>query len=269
MPAFGSRLMMVSRHEDPLELANQEAEFEEIEANLADRLAEIEHRKQKIRREWDTNLQKLTLLAKSIANPTISEAIRRFSQTTISRTEKLPERNRADAARRAALILRKEAINAEEAFLIQSDAQLADIEEKLIALKETFDNTYTRDNSSDKAISSTVEHPSCQNISSTEVLIQNEVQVFTQSSSFSGFISCLSEKEVFVATCTIIPFGTEVRLEFNAIHKTKILTYGIVRWTRELNENKPNDFPGLGIEFINLTPEIREALQNLVSIYFS
>lgn len=97
------------------------------------------------------------------------------------------------------------------------------------------------------------------------VRMQAAVDLHSDSNFFTGFSTNISEGGLFVATVQMLPLGTEVDLGFSLPGGKKVTVKGVVRWTREVNDQTPEIFPGVGIQFVDLDPQVAGALQQFVS----
>ena len=95
--------------------------------------------------------------------------------------------------------------------------------------------------------------------------LQTQVDLSSDSNVFTGFSTNLSEGGLFVATLKVVPVGTPVDLTFTLPGKVKISVRGEVRWIREIDDRTPDVFPGVGVRFIDLSPEAAQALHGFVS----
>ena len=73
----------------------------------------------------------------------------------------------------------------------------------------------------------------------------------SDSSSFSGVSSDISEGGVFVATHSLPPIGSEIELRFSLPAGPELRTRGVVRWLRDANEADSAP-PGIGVQFRTL-----------------
>jgi len=99
---------------------------------------------------------------------------------------------------------------------------------------------------------------------SSRIPLQTQVDLSSDSNVFTGFSTNLSEGGVFVATLNLLPVGTAVDLTFSLPGKVRISVQGEVRWTREVDDRMPDVFPGVGVRFVDLTPEAAKALHRFV-----
>lgn len=77
---------------------------------------------------------------------------------------------------------------------------------------------------------------------------------------FTGFCQDISEGGLFFATHNIRPIGELIDLQFSLPGGHEIHTVGIVRWQKTC-ETEEGDWPGIGIEFLALSPEDLRAIQ--------
>src|SRR5205814_78643 len=96
------------------------------------------------------------------------------------------------------------------------------------------------------------------------VRMQAAIDLESDSNFFTGFSTNISEGGLFVATVKTLPQGTQVALHFSLPGGRKLDVQGVVRWTREVNDNTPEIFPGVGVQFINLSPEMGMVIKQFV-----
>ena len=101
--------------------------------------------------------------------------------------------------------------------------------------------------------------------STTRVPLQTQVDLSSDSNVFTGFSTNLSEGGVFVATLKVLPVGTPVDLIFSLPGKVRISVRGEVRWIREIDDRTPDVFPGVGVRFVDLSPDAAQALHRFVA----
>jgi uncharacterized protein (TIGR02266 family) len=97
------------------------------------------------------------------------------------------------------------------------------------------------------------------------VRVQTQVDLQSDANFYMGFSANISEGGIFVATVSAAPIGTEVDLSFSLPSGEQIACRGVVRWVREVNDQLPDSFPGLGVQFCDLDPEAYEAIRRFVS----
>jgi uncharacterized protein (TIGR02266 family) len=101
--------------------------------------------------------------------------------------------------------------------------------------------------------------------SASRIPLQTQVDLSSDSNVFTGFSTNLSEGGLFVATLKVVPVGTPVELTFSLPGKARISVHGEVRWIREIDDRTPDVFPGVGVRFVDLSPEAAQALQRFVA----
>lgn len=101
--------------------------------------------------------------------------------------------------------------------------------------------------------------------SSPRVKMQAVIDLHSDNNFFNGFSSNISDGGIFVATVNLLPIGTGVDLSFTLPSGQKVAAHGEVRWVREINDQHPDAFPGLGIRFQTLDTAALEAISAFVS----
>jgi len=101
--------------------------------------------------------------------------------------------------------------------------------------------------------------------SGARIPLQTQVDLSSDSNVFTGFSTNLGEGGVFVATVNLLPVGTQVDLTFTLPGNAKVSVHGEVRWTRELDDRTPEVFPGVGVRFVELSPQAAQALHRFVA----
>ncbi|MEM6955551.1 MAG: TIGR02266 family protein [Myxococcota bacterium] len=91
-----------------------------------------------------------------------------------------------------------------------------------------------------------------------------EVGVYSDSNFYTGFTEDVSEGGLFVATYELLPIGTEMELEFGLPGGAEFKLTGVVRWLRDPILSDDGPFPGMGVQFINLTPDDKVLIQEFV-----
>jgi uncharacterized protein (TIGR02266 family) len=96
------------------------------------------------------------------------------------------------------------------------------------------------------------------------VPMQAAIDLASQHNFFSGFSANLSDGGVFVATVNLLPLGTQVDLKFTLPGGELIESHGVVRWVREVNDGDPEQFPGMGVQFVSLSKAAEESIHRFV-----
>jgi uncharacterized protein (TIGR02266 family) len=97
------------------------------------------------------------------------------------------------------------------------------------------------------------------------VRFERAVDLSSDENFYTGFANDISTGGLFVATIDPPPRGSRVELAFSLPDGTRIETEGEVRWTREFNDRIADMAPGVGIQFCQLDPEARRAIERFVA----
>lgn len=96
------------------------------------------------------------------------------------------------------------------------------------------------------------------------VRMQVKIDFSSENNFYSGFSTNLSDGGVFIATVKLVPIGTSMDVYFRLPSGDGIEAQGIVRWVREVDDNNPQNMPGLGVQFVNLSEAARRAITAFV-----
>jgi uncharacterized protein (TIGR02266 family) len=96
------------------------------------------------------------------------------------------------------------------------------------------------------------------------VALRSEVSFESEHNFYTGFTEDISEGGLFVATYQLRPVGTEIELSFTLPDGPTIETVGVVRWIRDPLDLTDGSPPGMGIQFRELPPEEREAIESFL-----
>ncbi len=96
--------------------------------------------------------------------------------------------------------------------------------------------------------------------SSARVKMQAAVDFTSDDNFFAGFSANISDGGLFVATVNLLPLGTEVDLSFSLPSGERIEARGVVQWVREVNDQLPDAFPGMGVQFAQLSSSAQAAI---------
>jgi uncharacterized protein (TIGR02266 family) len=88
----------------------------------------------------------------------------------------------------------------------------------------------------------------------------------SESSSFTGFTSDISEGGLFVATHELQALGSEIELTFTLPAGSELIARGIVRWVRDPLDYNPHSPPGMGVQFTALGDQIRVLIHEFVEL---
>lgn len=92
------------------------------------------------------------------------------------------------------------------------------------------------------------------------VRMQVKIDFASENNFYSGFSTNLSDGGVFIATVKLVPIGTRMDVYFRLPSGDGIEAHGVVRWVREVDDNNPQNMPGLGVQFVNLSDAARKAI---------
>lgn len=99
---------------------------------------------------------------------------------------------------------------------------------------------------------------------SPRAFLETEVTFESADNFYTGFTEDVSEGGLFLATYDLRPMGSEIEVEFSLPSGHIVRTTGVVRWVRDPRDEEPDAPPGLGIQFRELAPEDREAIQSFI-----
>ena len=95
---------------------------------------------------------------------------------------------------------------------------------------------------------------------------ETAVSFESDSNFFTGFTEDLSEGGLFLATYQLRPLGELIDVEFELPDGHIVNATGEVRWLRDLREETPGVRPGMGLRFLDLKEEDREAILFFTSL---
>jgi len=94
----------------------------------------------------------------------------------------------------------------------------------------------------------------------------------SETKSFTGVTSDISEGGLFVATHMLPPIGCEIELRFSLPAGPELCTRGIVRWLRDSHDDSSSAPPGIGVQFSELAEHdlalIRDFVEQREPIFF-
>lgn len=93
--------------------------------------------------------------------------------------------------------------------------------------------------------------------------VEIEVGILSDSNLYVGFTENLSATGVFVATYTRKPIGSKIEVAMIFADGEEIRVDGVVRWLRDASAD---GWPGMGVQFEELTPEVSEKLKSFLSL---
>lgn len=95
--------------------------------------------------------------------------------------------------------------------------------------------------------------------------VELSITMESESNFFTGFSENISEGGLFIATHDYKQMGETIEVEFSLPDGGDAMKIEcVVRWTRPYNSSCPDMVPGMGLEFVNLTPWQEDRLQHFV-----
>lgn len=177
-------------------------------------------------------------------------------------------RAQARAAREAAIRARREVHAAVRSQLANAKAQLQQLTHQLMADEKVIASAQERARMAVHAAPAPVPAPAPakrpQRIS-PRVKMQAVVDLHSDDNFFNGFSANISDGGLFVATVNILPIGTQVDLSFSLPTGERIEANGVVQWVREVNDQHPDAFPGMGVQFAALNAAAESAIGSFVA----
>ena len=100
-----------------------------------------------------------------------------------------------------------------------------------------------------------------------------EIGIHSETNFYTGFSVNISSGGIFIATHVPSNPGDIIPLSFNLPNSGRTIeANGVVRWYREYNPLYPETHPGMGVKFIDLSPDdqkiVNEYITNLREPYF-
>jgi uncharacterized protein (TIGR02266 family) len=93
--------------------------------------------------------------------------------------------------------------------------------------------------------------------------VEIEVGISSESNFFVGFTENVSEGGVFVATYALKPVGAHVDVVLTFPSGASIQVPGVVRWLRDASSE---GWPGMGVQFEQLSPEDETNIRKFLSL---
>jgi uncharacterized protein (TIGR02266 family) len=284
---------------DPSAMTHEEALLEQLEASVSARMLALHEREVGAALAIEEHRQELVTLGQTIAGLIAHEALSQLPAFMAPATEPTAERIRALEVRQAALEARRVALKAEEQDLAERERVLLLAEEgaqagkvaieriraKLAAIAPATPRAAAGPPPSPSSEIERVLEDQLMEVSSDDIVsyqpdsgvisgvvpaerrrakrvqMNAEVTLHSDSNFYNGFSADISEGGIFVATASLEDPGTEVDLAFTLGEHVRIEAKGVVRWVREFDEQNPDAFPGMGIEFTELDPASLEAVR--------
>jgi uncharacterized protein (TIGR02266 family) len=92
------------------------------------------------------------------------------------------------------------------------------------------------------------------------------VDMKSENNFWRGFSIDVGEGGVFVATFDALPKDSVVELMMTLPDGREVHATGQVRWTREWNDNTPEVYPGMGIQFLHVEEDGTESIRRFVEV---
>jgi len=91
--------------------------------------------------------------------------------------------------------------------------------------------------------------------------LESAIDVHGDTQFFTGLSGSIDEGGIFIATFDQQPINAKVVVTFMLPNGRRVVTRGTVRWVREYNPASPDVVPGMGVRFLQLTPQDRSAIE--------
>jgi len=92
-----------------------------------------------------------------------------------------------------------------------------------------------------------------------------EIDIQSDSTFYAGFTGNISQGGLFVATHTPSKIGERVTVKFKLPNSAQELELvGVVRWLREHNPLQPDMYPGMGVQFVDPSPEAVKIIEEFI-----
>ncbi|HVE83203.1 MAG TPA: TIGR02266 family protein, partial [Myxococcales bacterium] len=96
--------------------------------------------------------------------------------------------------------------------------------------------------------------------------MQTRVDMGSDSNFYAGFSGDVSQGGgLFVATLDLVPPGTPVELRFTLPDGACVDARGVVRWVRDVLDETPEIFPGVGVQLLELPRAAQGAINQFVA----
>jgi uncharacterized protein (TIGR02266 family) len=253
----------------PAEVANEEASIEAIEVSLTARLGELRGLGAASASRFEEARQELTTLLCSDASVEAKEVLDALPAQCLPTLPFCPERERADVARRAAIKARRKAAVTEQRAIERFEKDLATADQAMLKIQGSLETTRAIALARAKTVKAEwmarrlTPAPAVlgrERRQHARVSMQTEVDLCSDSNFYSGYSTDLSDGGLFVATYNVVDIDTEIQVAFTLPTGQRIVSQGVTRWVREYNEATPQISPGVGVEFVGMPAETKEAI---------
>ncbi len=99
------------------------------------------------------------------------------------------------------------------------------------------------------------------------VLVNFEVDYKCDDTFLFAYITDLSAMGIFIRTAMPLPPGTRLNLHFAPPGSPELNVEGEVVWTNQHRANAESPNPGMGVQFLDLTPAQRDQVMSLVRTF--
>lgn len=94
--------------------------------------------------------------------------------------------------------------------------------------------------------------------------VEAEIGFQSDTNFYTGFTEDISTGGIFLSTFDLKAIGSVINVNFTLPGGHFISVDGVVRWLREYNELNPDMSPGMGIQFENLAPNDKDAIEAFI-----
>ncbi len=91
------------------------------------------------------------------------------------------------------------------------------------------------------------------------------VTLCSEDNFYRGFSTDISSGGIFIATFEQPPMGTPVEVSFSLPGGAQFCLRGEVHWHRDYNDATPFIFPGVGVQFLEMTTETRVVIDSFIA----
>lgn len=248
-----------------VELSRAETELQSEEAALHAELSRLA--------QVSSELTQRLATLRSQASQAGDAAIAQRAQVTPPVIDPNAGFSRVRAAREAAVKARREVNAAVRAQVAGVKGQLQKLAQQVLADEKAILAAQDRARAAPPPMAATVRSPAPAVLAaapapaaakplrtSPRVKMQAAVDFTSDNNFFNGFSANISDGGLFVATVNLLPLGTEVDLSFSLPSGDRIEAKGVVQWVREVNDQMPDVFPGMGVQFAQLNPAAQSAI---------
>ncbi|MBD90709.1 MAG: hypothetical protein CL940_10250 [Deltaproteobacteria bacterium] len=99
----------------------------------------------------------------------------------------------------------------------------------------------------------------------TRIDLGVEVNLESEHNFYTGFTENISTGGLFIATRDMLPIGTRIHMTFTLGGGSEISANVEVRWHRLEQAGSDGLSPGIGVRFLDLTPEQQSAVNEFIA----